>query len=712
MDEDGRQDQTEEAQAGKPARKRRNLRAIITRYMPTLALAGKLRSPIFMKEMRAAFRRKRFFVAHTIALSVIGVVMLVSAFYYAEEGGDALSSAEVGKKLFYNFVLVQILLTCLVYPAFGCTSITDERANKSFDLLVTSNLQPWEIVYGKCLATFVYSSVFILTTIPFVWLSMLFGAITPGKIALTYFFLVLFSIVVTLLSVFISSMFENSAKGVITTYGAILFGALLLYFASDFFRDGAAATAEEGKAPAGIFGGVVASLEKFTGNFAPGSVKEHNRAYVFVYPVYFFFVFCAFFFILASNRLKPRAFNRSTSMKVFVVVFSVLILVIGFDHFNSTFNAKSLIALKQSSRQKKNYVPEPPEELRKAQNANLTNPEIAKWTRDEWLKKTWNDGKWNGPDGENQPYFRVNWEKYRLPDKENVCPNPLSSWKRIEKHYREEPLMLPSVRLWGLKRSRTMAALALFFLFVAVLFFSGESLVPSLRIRNKISRLTGWKRLLLPFAPGARNGVTFSLAWSAVILVAIALYFHFRSGLGRIDYEATNGDFRGWYSSIYFPLMFWIFLFFISQFTVFLTTGRSGPVYGKVFTFFAVLILTLTPVLPWAAKVDGHWWTGYTLSPISWFFSIWELPSGSSSEVQLVTGGVAVFVWSMLIYSAAGFSLMVLNQQRTTRPRTVRMYSPMNKPFSAPKGAGAQESPRPKESPSPDVKTDGAAQPA
>ncbi|TET37682.1 MAG: ABC transporter permease [Planctomycetota bacterium] len=675
MDESKNQEQEKNPKA--PAVKKRGLLSrFIDRHLPTLRLLGRLRSPIFMKEMRAAFRRRRFFVAHTITVSVIGVVILVSAFYFAEQsgGGTRLSSAQVGEKLFEYFILVQILLTCLVYPAFGCTSITDERANKSFDLLVTSNLQPWEIVYGKFIATFVYSSVFILTTIPFVWLSMLFGAITPGKIALTYFFLILFSIVVTLLSVFVSSLFESPSKAVITTYGAMLFAALIFYFAGNMPGDASAAEAAEGAgARTGMFAGVVDMLSKVTDKFSTTGTTGYQRTYMFLYPMYFFLTFCAFFFMLASNRLKPPSYNRSTSMKLFVVFSSLLIILIVFGHFFAAYKSECNQKLEKCRIETGSTLPALPtkEEIEdEGPVRDLSNSAIKRWTEKTWYKVTWQERRWNWPDGHDKPYNPKNWKKYRLPRGENKCPDPEYSWKRVEKNYTEN--FLPAINIWGLEKSRLVAGVAFLFCFITVLFFSGEPLVPSLRIRTRVFRLRGWKRILKPFAPGSANGVVFSLVFSAVIFTSISLYFYFAADLHSLDYENTGREYRGWYSCMYFPIVFWIFLLFVAQLTLFLSTTRAGPLYGKLFTFFLVLILTLAPILPWAARVKAHWWTGYAMSPIFMIFSIWKLPS-MQEDIHLVTSGAGVFVWSMIVYSSLGFTLATINLYRLRRLDPTRL---------------------------------------
>src|SRR5205814_588342 len=71
-------------------------------------------------------------------------------------------------------------------PAFSCTSIVEERLNRSLDLLLVTRLRPWEVFAGKLFAAFVYCATFLAGTLPVVALSFLFGGVEPSAIVAVY----------------------------------------------------------------------------------------------------------------------------------------------------------------------------------------------------------------------------------------------------------------------------------------------------------------------------------------------------------------------------------------------------------------------------------------------------------------------------------------------------------------------------------------------
>src|SRR5581483_914517 len=132
-------------------------------------------------------------------------------------------TSEIGRQTFLVFTGVELALVFFVFPAFSCTAITDERTNKSLDLLLTTRLTPERIVLGKMLAAFVYGLLFIVATVPLVALTFLFGGVTPGQIALTYGVIATLALVVTLYALAVSSAVGSTLRSVLTTYVGLFF---------------------------------------------------------------------------------------------------------------------------------------------------------------------------------------------------------------------------------------------------------------------------------------------------------------------------------------------------------------------------------------------------------------------------------------------------------------------------------------------------------
>ncbi len=275
-----------------------------------------LDDPILLKELRAAFRRRRFLVAMTSLLSLTALVLLIAIFMWTEQGGsnNRPDPTKIGRTVFFAFSVIQAIVTFLVFPAFSCMSITEERSNKSFDLLITTCLPAHRIVRGKFLASFVYCFTFMAATLPLVSLAFLFGGVTPSDIALTYLAQGVSAALVTAFAIFASSACGTTARAIVLTYLGmwpfylVIFGplgAMIHYLVI---------------AP---LAGDQASVELLD------SYSTANKTLLVVGPVGFLVFVFVLLFCLAVNRLKPLSGNKSTALRILFVLFVIFGLAMG-----------------------------------------------------------------------------------------------------------------------------------------------------------------------------------------------------------------------------------------------------------------------------------------------------------------------------------------------------------------------------------------------
>jgi hypothetical protein len=188
--------------------------------MPTLRQAlGNLGWPIFLKELRADFRRNRFFVTHFVCVLAIALGVLVEIYLLRDSG---LTSVQLGRSLFDTFFLLQFAIALVIFPALTSTSFTEERAHKSLDLLLTTDLRPAEIVLGKFFASSAYCLITVFATVPLLALSTLFGGVRMGEVVLAYTILVGHTAVIAILGVYCSSCFASNLRSTLTVYTCVI----------------------------------------------------------------------------------------------------------------------------------------------------------------------------------------------------------------------------------------------------------------------------------------------------------------------------------------------------------------------------------------------------------------------------------------------------------------------------------------------------------
>jgi hypothetical protein len=142
------------------------------------------------------------------------------------------------------YICYVITFNMLVGPVFSAGSVTSERERETLDLLLTTVITPWQILWGKLLAGLRVSSVLTLFLVWPVLLACIMVSLywTNLLSVVAYLVIVLITCLTTaMLALFCSVLFRKTAHAMMTTYLIIivLFCAPLAvrYFAITFFAE-------------------------------------------------------------------------------------------------------------------------------------------------------------------------------------------------------------------------------------------------------------------------------------------------------------------------------------------------------------------------------------------------------------------------------------------------------------------------------------------
>jgi ABC-type transport system involved in multi-copper enzyme maturation permease subunit len=140
------------------------------------------------------------------------------------------------------YICYVVMFNMLVGPVFSAGSVTSERERETLDLLLTTAITPWQILWGKLIAGLRVSSVLTLFLVWPVLLACVMVSVYWGNLlsVLAYLLIVLITCLTTaMLALFCSVLFKKTPQAMMTTYLAIivLFTAPLAvqYFADTFF---------------------------------------------------------------------------------------------------------------------------------------------------------------------------------------------------------------------------------------------------------------------------------------------------------------------------------------------------------------------------------------------------------------------------------------------------------------------------------------------
>jgi len=142
------------------------------------------------------------------------------------------------------YIGYMVMFNMLVGPVFSAGSITSERERQTLDLLLTTTISPWQILWGKLVAGLRISSVLTLFLVWPVLLACVMVSYYWANLASVgaYLLIILLTCLTTaVLALFCSVVFRKTSMSLMTTYLVIivLFAAPLAvgFFSDTFFPD-------------------------------------------------------------------------------------------------------------------------------------------------------------------------------------------------------------------------------------------------------------------------------------------------------------------------------------------------------------------------------------------------------------------------------------------------------------------------------------------
>jgi ABC-type transport system involved in multi-copper enzyme maturation permease subunit len=285
--------------AARPRRRARAEGSFFRRNFPTFAeWTGNFGWPILLRQLRADFRKNRFFLSQLICLSVLGIALLIMISNEVDKG---LTAAQVGRSLFSTFFCLEYLIILVIFPAFSATTFAEEKAGLTMDLLLTTNLRPAEVVWGKFLASTVYCLIYVLASIPLLSITFLFGGVSLAEVLAAYAFLVGLTLFVSMVGVAVSSCYASTVRSSLTMYVLVF---LALAWSLHFYLN----LPSQGRFE-GVSLTVLGNLGRWLG-LGPSSSVLEATAYAVVPLVIF-----AYLFLITSNRIRPSADDRSSALR-------------------------------------------------------------------------------------------------------------------------------------------------------------------------------------------------------------------------------------------------------------------------------------------------------------------------------------------------------------------------------------------------------------
>jgi ABC-type transport system involved in multi-copper enzyme maturation permease subunit len=197
---------------------------------------------IMVKELRSRMRGRRAFIVLTVYLALLAFIAygayLVVAPVASSAAGDGFASANasayIGRSIFTVLSVLQIVLVCVIAPAFTAGQISLEREKQTLDLLISTPLRPGAIVIGKLATALAFVVLMILAAVPISALVLMYGGAEIENIVQQQIVLLSAAIGFGAIGIFASALTKRTQTATVMAYsiviGLVLGSAMLFGF--------------------------------------------------------------------------------------------------------------------------------------------------------------------------------------------------------------------------------------------------------------------------------------------------------------------------------------------------------------------------------------------------------------------------------------------------------------------------------------------------
>jgi ABC-type multidrug transport system permease subunit len=200
-------------------------------------------------------RSRQFIAVVTCYLVLLGIVLAV---FLIQHGGSlAGRSSQLGIELFQALSIFQLVLIFIVTPASTAGSISGERQQQTWDLLLVTRLSTFDILLGKLLAGVATNAVLIAASLPLLAAVFFFGGVGIGDVIRTYAVFLGTILLLAATSLFISALTRRPTVSMIVSIAVSLVlgvGISLAVIAAEVNADvgGLGVVGELGSLPPGM----------------------------------------------------------------------------------------------------------------------------------------------------------------------------------------------------------------------------------------------------------------------------------------------------------------------------------------------------------------------------------------------------------------------------------------------------------------------------
>ncbi len=178
---------------------------------------------VYRKEVKASSRSIRFSMALMGFNGILAAAALINMYSLLYQVRTTAEIQYSGLLEMYRIVAaVEFALLLCVMPAIASGSISGEREHRTLDLLLTTQMSPRQIVWGKLMASLGDMFLILISSFPVMALVFVYGGVTVKDLFIVFLCLVTTALMITGIGLYCSAVFQRTVLSAAVSYAAVV----------------------------------------------------------------------------------------------------------------------------------------------------------------------------------------------------------------------------------------------------------------------------------------------------------------------------------------------------------------------------------------------------------------------------------------------------------------------------------------------------------
>lgn len=194
-------------------------------------------NPVFQKELRMFERTIKIswvILIYNTVLAVVASIVFYDILYASKLTGSVEYSNII--QIYIIMAYIQFIMLILIIPGITANAISGERERQTLDILLSTQMKPWQIIIGKLESSLSIVLLLSITSLPIVSIVFVFGGIKLLDLVLLIVLLVVEAVFIGTIGLLFSSLFKKTSTSTVLTYATLLLVFLGSYFVVQIFH--------------------------------------------------------------------------------------------------------------------------------------------------------------------------------------------------------------------------------------------------------------------------------------------------------------------------------------------------------------------------------------------------------------------------------------------------------------------------------------------